>query len=226
MSKVTDQVGKGQRAQIENIRRTHGKEMKAIVDAHESRRSEIKTDNENNLVEIQNENHKHVVSENDKKEKVLSDMRKNLEDTKMRTDKELHYLKNTSKKSTEDIQGKTSQDRERITAEHETHLTDLNDKFNERSQSIRYDGQNRLEKMDDAQKESFSKLRDDHTTKLTNKTHEFNKRYTIDDMKHREFKDLQDTTFKKERASTNLRQQKDVAKLTKEHETHIQKRDV
>ncbi len=226
MSKAIQQTAKVQRAQIDNVQRTHGKEMKAIADSHESRRADIKIDNERNLVEIQNENHKHVVAENEKKEKVLSDMRKNLEDTKVRTDKELHYLKNTSRKTTEDLQGKTSEDRQRITGQHETYLEDLNDKFNESSQKIVHDGQNRLEKLDDSQKESFSKLRDEHTTRLTSKTHEFNRRYTVDDMKHREFKDLQDNTFKKERATTNLRQQKDVAKLTKEHETHVQKRDV
>lgn len=225
MSNIITQTAKVQRSQLDNLKRSHGAEMRAINDSFVERKDELKANNEDSIINIQNENHKHVTAENEKKEKVLSEMKKNLDNTQARTEKELAALKSNTFKATEDLRIKTTLDRDRITKEHSTHLEEINDRLNTKSREIRNEGATRLARMDDAEKEKFVRLRDEHSGKVSEQTLEFNKRFNTDEQKYREFKDLQDNTFKKERFQTNVRQQKDMNKLTHEHTHHIEKKD-
>lgn len=225
MSKVIQQTSKSIRGQIENMNRTHGAEMRSIQESFQQRKADLKATNEAAIIDIQNENHKQIDSEQQKKEKVLEGLRKNLDETKQRTEKELAALKTTEEKTTDHVRTKTTHDRQRISQEHESHLEEINDRFNDKAREINYQGQRRLSDIDDIQKENYSRLRDEHTAKVTGQTLEFNKRYSHDEQKYREFKAVQDNTFKKERVQTNQRQQKDLAKMTGEHTAFVQEKD-
>lgn len=225
MSRPTDQISKSVRAQVETVRRTHTKKIEAIEDNFQSRKDDLKINNENAIINIQNENHKHVAAESEKKEKILMDMKKGLEDTKFRTDKELASLKNMNENTTKDLRQKTSLDRDRISQEQSESLEQMNDQFNEKSRDIRHNGNQRLNQMEDSEKQKFSNLRDYHSQKVGNQTIQFNKRFNTDEQKYREFKDVQDKTFDKERMTTHLRQQKDITKLGKEQDFQLQQKD-
>ena len=225
MSKIIQQTATVQRKQLENVKRSHSAEMRAINDSFVQRKDELKANNESAIIDIQNENHKQLDTENQKKEKVLTVMKKNLDDTQFRTEKQLADLKTHSYNSTVDLQTKSSLDRDRIAKENESFIGEINDKFNEKSRDIRDQGNRRIETMDDSAKMKFSKLRDEHSQKVQKQTHDFSRRYTTDEQKYKEFKDVQDNTFKKERLATNQRQQKDMVKITSEHSAVVEKKD-
>jgi HSP20 family molecular chaperone IbpA len=226
MTKPVEQLQRSQRGEMDKVKRAHTSDVRNLEQTLQVRRQVLKANNEDAIINIQNENQKQIAAESDKKEKVLTEMRKSIEDTKLRTDKELNSLKTMTENSTKDIRQKHSIDRERMTGENQAFLSELNDNFNEKSRDIRHQGNHRITVMDDSEKQKLSDLKNFHTQKVDTQTLSFNKRYKTDEQKYREFKDIQDKTFEKQRLDTHLRQQKDITKLGKEQDFQLQQKDL
>ena len=78
---------------IETIKRKQFRELNRLDQDHQSIKEEIKKNHENNMVELESENHRQLVTESEKKEKILGQMKKNLDETQKITDKQIKDLK-------------------------------------------------------------------------------------------------------------------------------------
>ena len=74
---------------MENLQRKQSREINQLADAHEMVKVDIKKSNDSEIVELQNENMRHVASENEKKEKVLEQMKNHLDQTRKMTDSQI-----------------------------------------------------------------------------------------------------------------------------------------
>lgn len=225
MSKVIQQTNKSIRGQIEAINRTHGAELRSIEQAHVNKKADLKSNHEATIVDLQNENLKSIDAEAQKRERVLGEMKKTVDDAQLRTDKQLKDLKVYTQKESEELNVKGTTERDRLNQQHGESLETLNDKYNDAAREIRYQGQHRITKMNEDEREQLSNLRDFHSERLNDQTTEFNKRYTHDERKYKEFKEVQDRGFKNERAVQNLKQKQDLHKLSNEQKFQLDQRD-
>lgn len=211
--------------QLESARRKNEREIKNIENAHVNLKGEIKKVHADEVVEIQDQHHRHLNAEAEKKEKVLSGMRDHLQKTSELTEKQLKSLKQNSETQKVETQRKLSDERERLIGENQLFIEDLNERFNQSSQKVNYDGKRRVEDLKNEMGEALNETEAFHQNKINNQTEQFTTRFKHDDMNYKKMKDEQDNRFKKERMSTNTLQQIELSKLTDTHTKHIDQRD-
>lgn len=211
--------------QLETLKRKNARETRAIEVAHDKYKNEIKKTNADEVVEIKNSHLHQVNSEAERKEKVLTEMRNHLDQTKQMTDKELKTLKENLFKDKAALQQKNNDDRARINGEHELYLEELNHRFNESSRNIASDGNKRIQEIKNLMHDQGREQSQFYQDKLHKQTEDFTTRYKTTEAKNQRMKDDQDNHFKKERMATNVRQQHEMAKMTETHTTHIEGRD-
>lgn len=225
MSGAIRDVEKISQRQIETVKRRNEREIKKMEDLHQDYKADIQKAHSNEIVDLQHQNHSHIDKESQKKEKVLEEMKTHLQVTKDLTEKELKSLKNNSEKEKLENHKRLSADRERINSENQLYLDELNDRFNQSSRQITSDGRNRLEEMKTNMQGEYLETQQFQDKKIQDQTAEFTTRFTNDSKNYKQMKDSQDTQFKKERLSTNVRQQTELSKMSKVHVDHIEQKD-
>jgi HSP20 family molecular chaperone IbpA len=211
--------------QLENVKRRQDREIKNLEGAHQNYKAELKKTHESEIIDIQNQNHHQVAKESSKKEKVLEEMRHHLQTTEQMTDKELKELKDMSARERANIQIKLSEDRQKINAENELYLEELGHRFQTQSKKINLEGKGQIDEMTDKLQRNYSDTEGYYQTKLNEQTNQFNERFKRETNEQKRIKDQTESQFKKERMSTNQRQQIDLAKLTTTHSQAVEVRD-
>lgn len=225
MSEVIRNIEKLNARQIESVKRRGEREMKAIENNHQNLKAEQKMAHAAEIVELENNHHHHINQQAQKKEKILAEMRDHLQQTKALTEKELKELKNSAETQRTAHQTKLSLERERLNAENSLHLEELNDRYEREARKIHQDGQNRIESTKLEKQELLTETENYNQKKINQQRNEFNLRYSEDSKNYEKIKNDQDNQFKKERMSTNQRQQIELQKLTDTHNAHIEQKD-
>jgi len=152
-------------------------------------------------------------------------MRDHLQQTKALTEKELKELKNATETQKAAHQTKLSLERERLNADNSLHLEELNDRYEREARKVHVDGQGRIENTKLEKQEQLTEVESYNQKKLNHQRNEFNVRFSEDSRNFEKIKNDQDNQFKKERMSTNQRQQLDMQKITDTHNAHVEKKD-
>lgn len=211
--------------QIETARRRNERELKNIEANHSDYKADLKKTHENEIVDIQDVNQRQVTNEATKKEKVLEELKTNLHKTTELTDKQLKELKTNADRDRVETHKKLSTDRERINAEHELYLEELNDRLNNQTRKVTVDGKNRVEDVKNSLLDEARVTEQFHQGKIQTQTEAHTTRFQADEKNYKNLKYNQDQTFKKERLTTNQKQQVELGKMTKTHSDHIEVRD-
>ncbi len=225
MSGAIRDVEKLNQMQLEAARRRNERELKTIQSSHTDMKVDLKKTHDNEIVDIQDNNHRQVSNEATKKEKVLEELKTNLSKTSEMTEKQLKELKTNADRERVEIHKKLSSDRERINAEHELFLEELNDRLNSESRKVTIDGKNRVEEVKNSLLDEARDTEQYHLGKIQTQTEAHTSRFQTDEKNYKNLKYNQDQQFKKERQSTNQRQQVEIGKLTQAHTDHIEVRD-
>ncbi|MCM2351873.1 MAG: Hsp20 family protein [Bacteriovoracaceae bacterium] len=225
MSSAIRDVEKLNSRQVETVKRRGEREIKTIENAHQNIKAELKKAHTEEIVDLENSQHHQINQAAEKKEKVLAEMRNHLQQTKNLTEKELKSLKKSSEVEKSEIQKKLSHDRERINAEHGLYLEELNDRFSQESRKVDLDGKNRIESIKLEKQQELSEVEAFGQKKINQQSEEFTTRFSNDGRNYQKMKDDQDGQFKKERLSTNYRQQLEMKKLGETHTQHIETKD-
>ena len=211
--------------QVEALQRKNSRDITRIEQGHDELKSEMKKSNATDMVNMRHENNKQVNSENEKKAKILEQMKEHLDNTQKMTDIRIKDLKENTSQVQKVEFDKVSANRERVKAEDEIHLEDLGHRLSTRQQKMVEDSQNHLEKTKEEKGQEFSETEGRLQTKLTKLNNDFDQRFKQDSLKQHVIKDDQDKQYKKERMSTHLRQEGEVNKLTTTHNKTLETRD-
>lgn len=211
--------------QLETAKRKNERELKNMQGIHSSMKNELKKVQASEIVEIQDQHQRQINAESEKKEKVLSEMRGHLQKTAEMTDKELKALKQNDERQKIDHQKKLSEQRQLIQDNHQLYLEELNDRFSTQSEKVNSNGKNRIDEMKQEMHEQFANSEAFNQKRLNDQSNEFTTRFRQEGMNYKKLKDQQDNQFKKERLSTNTRQQVELGKLTTTHTKNIEERD-
>lgn len=211
--------------QMETLKNKQSREMNRMEEGHQNLKAELKKAHEMELVDLQHVNQKHVADESDKKEKVLTQMRHHLDETRRLTDKEIQELKENVSKTTQTEHQKLSIERDRLKSEHDLYLEDMNYRFAKEHKKVVGEAQNQMQDLKSQRQEELANTEAHWGDKINQQTNKFTEKYQTDTKNYKKIKDDQDKQFKNERMGTNLRQQQEMAKLTVNHNQHIEVRD-
>jgi hypothetical protein len=225
MSSAIRETEKLNQRQVETARRRGEREVKAMEESHQNHKAELKNAHNTEIIEIQDVHHRQVNQQAEKKEKLLEELKTNLDRTTVLTEKQLKDLKNDANTDRAETQKKLSVDRERINAEHELYLEEINDRFNVQSRKVATDGKNRVQNVKDNMREEAIETEKFLQNKIQTQTEAQNIRFNQDATNYKNIKYQQDNQFKKERMGTNQRQQVQMSKMTQTHNDHLEQKD-
>jgi len=225
MSNSIKDVEKAQSRQLDSLKRRNAREVGAIEKAHQNYTAEISKAHKTDIIDLQDQNNRSLNLENEKKEKLLIEMRSHLQRTQSLTDKELKSLKENASNEKVQTQQKLGIDKEMITAQSEMQLAEINHRMQQVTHNASEEGRNNIQKMNQTMSDQYSQSEGQFQKKINDQNNEFTVKYQKEGLTYKKIKDDQDNQFKKERMATNNRQQVDMAKLTEGHNEHIEKRD-
>lgn len=211
--------------QLETLRRKNAREISRTEQAHEDYKADLKKAHDAEIVDLRHENERQLMGENDKKEKVLHQMKHHLDETARLTDRQVKEIKTQASKTKMTEAEKLSMERDRIKAEHDLHMEDMSYRHAKDIRQVSHANQKELNKLQEVKHAEISTNREHFDDRLQSQTKEFNTRFQTDATNYRQMKETQDKTFKKERMSTNLRQQEEMGKMTKTHQDHLEVKD-
>lgn len=211
--------------QLETLKRRQAREISHMEEAHQNYKAEMKKTHQDEVVDLQHQNLRQVDEAAAKKEKVLTQMKNHLEDTRRMTDKELRDLKEHSEKVRAEEHNKLSVERDRIQSEHELYLDDLNYRYSTQMKKVNGEGQDQIEELTQMRSEEYANKEAYLQKRLNDQNQEFTTQFQGDAHKYKKIKDDQDRQFKKQRLDTNQRQQVEIAKLTDSHVNAVEVRD-
>ena len=103
--------------QVEALQRKNSRDITRIEQGHDELKSEMKKSNATDMVNMRHENNKQVNSENEKKAKILEQMKEHLDNTQKMTDIRIKDLKENTSQVQKVEFDKVSANRERVKAE-------------------------------------------------------------------------------------------------------------
>ena len=210
---------------IDRLQKKHSRETKHIEEGHENLKVEIKRENNNQLVDIQNENMRQIATENEKKEKVLEQMKQQLDHTRKITDTQIKELKENTYKIKQSEYEKLSFERDRVKSEHDLYLEDMNYRFNKEYKKISDGSKAQVDDLKDKRVQELSQTQLELQNKIDAQTAAHNERYQTDSKNYTKIRDTKEKQYKDERMNTNIRQQQEVSKLSDTHNKTLEVRD-
>lgn len=211
--------------QMETLQRKQQRETSRLQEGHQNMKAEVKKANDLELVDIKHQHVQHVAEASEKKEKVLEQMRSHLDQTRKMTDREIKDLKENASKVKQEENVKLSVSRDTMKSENDLYLDELNYRYGKEIKKVNSDNQSQLEQMKAIRGQELTDVEAFHQDKINTQTNQANEKFQHDSLTYRKIKDDTDRQFKNERATTNVRQQQDLAKLTDSHNTHLSTRD-
>lgn len=224
MSGIKD-VERNNHLRLETVKRRTQREINAIESNHKSYKKEIDKAHDLELADLRTNNQIEINKTVEKKEKVLNELKTNLDQTKEFTDKQLKDLKNQSQREKLDLHKKFTVDRDRINQNHQLHLDENNDRFNDVGNKVTEDGKRRLDDITNTMNDKINETQKKNHAELDEQKMDFANKYRSTEQNNIKMKDQQDKFYKKERISTNLRQQAEIRKMGENHKSHFDLRD-
>jgi HSP20 family molecular chaperone IbpA len=225
MSSIREQE-KFHARQMEGLKRKSERELRSIETLHQNHKADVAKSHESEIVNLRNEHEIKIAAENEKKEKLITQMKDHLDRTKMMTDKELRELKSNTTKIKEQNAANLSDDREVRTSEHQAYVEDLNHRFNESVQKINEDGQDQINLRKEALRDEYNGMEDNFKTKIGRQTEEYTTKFKKDEQDFQRMKDEQVSQNKKQRLEINQKQQIELEKSSRQHAKTTQERDL
>lgn len=211
--------------QIETLKRRQERSIKNMNDAHQTYKAELKKSHEGEIIDLQNENLRHVNLEAEKKEKVLAEMRGHLQSTQEITGKQLKELQENAAKSQQGISQKLSENREHTLADNQLALEEMNDRFQTETRKINQDGKNSINEMNRSMNEQYSSQQGHLQKKINDQSMAFADRFNYESREHQKMMDNALHHNKHERLNLNSRQQGEISKMTNAHTQLVEQRD-
>lgn len=171
--------------EISGLKKQVARERRALEEIHQKTKAEIKASQEKEIVELRDDHTQNINQAHERREKVLAELEKNLNNTKDLTEKQLAQIKQDAsiqeKKIADDHEGK----RQLLNANQESYLEQSNYRFNSQIEKLNTQGENRISET----KENLSLKHNEIDSQYQNKIQQtVNRHETELGVKENEFK--------------------------------------
>jgi len=225
---VTDAIKNQERInlqRLESLKNRQRSEVKTLENAHQVYKADLKKAQSEDLVELRDEHERHISSENEKKDKVLSGMKDHLSTTQKLTERQLREFKTQNANEKNILETNQQADREKTIADQELYLMEINDRFNRESKKVNEHGKANVETVKNALGQQYSDEKNRFESRINLQKNENTYRLKQDSDNHKIAMDSLVNKNKRERLGTNQRQQTELSKMTSHHAATVEKRE-
>lgn len=211
--------------QYENLKSQQSREISRLQDTHQNLKEDIKKVQADEIVEIQKVQDRKVHQEQEKTEKLLAQMKNQLNTTQEMTDKEIKDLKSNNEKIKATEQRKLETNRTLLNETNSLALEELHERYGQQTRKVNYEGQEQVKDLKNQRQRDLSETSDYYQNKINQEAERLTEQYNA---KRQNFEKLaidQDRQFKEERFQKNINQQKEIDKLATGHRGQLEKRD-
>jgi HSP20 family molecular chaperone IbpA len=202
MSGIKD-MEKTNLSQLAILKNRHERELAAVNKGHEALRAETKKVHAAEIAELKDEHDRQLGREVYRKEKVLEQMRDNLDKTRQLTDKEIRTLKaNLTAAKTHEL-AKQSSEREIIQHEGEMSIQELNQRYNSQIKKLNEEGQRNLSDLNSNMVREFSDQKSHNNERLQELRQQFATNFRSTEEKNLRAKEQMERNFAHQRNLVN-----------------------
>jgi hypothetical protein len=222
------EISKANAINVHQLNKTRAQGTKQASDLEkqfEAERANAKANHQQSMDSVRMSNNNQIEKETLKKEKLLEELRGNLQTTQQITEKQLAHLHQDAEAKKIALREKMAADREQVVQNHELNLEDLNHRFNDRAQKANEDGQKSLEQMNESKNSQIVDSKTRHEQTLSAERNRFTERYERDKTDQKIMKDAQVSEFDKDLNQTNQLQQKELTSVTTGNKKQVEMED-
>lgn len=211
--------------EISSLKKQVARERRVMEEVHQKNKAEIKATQEQEIVEIRDDHAQRINEAHERKEKVLADLERNLNNTKDMTEKQLNELKAKIAEQELKIQDDHAQRRLLLNANNEQHLQEVNYRYNSQLKKINAEGENRIHQSKENLAIRHNDLKDDFQNKLQQTTNHYNAQLARQDQDFEKNSKLKELEYKtKERTLRDTHENK-IIEQTEINQNLYQTRD-
>jgi HSP20 family molecular chaperone IbpA len=215
------QVEKQHIAQLESSRRRLEQRIKNLQNDHDHHVDELDKTHKDHLVDLKQTNQIQISEENEKKDKIIREIKASLNQSKQLADKELYELQDFSEIQKDHLQKKMLMENNKIREDQQLSLDNLNQRFSNAIDNVNQTGKMRLQNMSFKVNNEIRELHETNEKKIENDLQEFNARSKNNEINYLKIKNQQDQNFKKERHVTHLKQVSDTKKMSDVYKANL-----
>lgn len=224
--KVTQKGSPYEGRKVEVAKRAMNRELRTIEEKHRDTVDDLQKVNAQEIVEIRHQHDRDIAVENEKKERILTEMQKHLSSTQELTDKEIKNLKTQTEKTRIDQQVRLSEQRAKVNEDHDLNMQDTNYRYNKAIQDLNHSMENRIQDVKTNKQEELVSTERFQQNKIDTLRSNFKNQFETDAAKYEKIKQQQDVTFKKQRVDSYTHQNKELDKIAtqgrKDYEQHTE----
>jgi HSP20 family molecular chaperone IbpA len=209
---------------LQQVKSRLRREINSLEDQHKEVKEDLAVIHQNELRDLQLDHNQKIVEEIQRKEKIVGELKSNLEVTKKMTDKELKNIKDFSQEKTKELNAKNKFEYEKKLNDNEFELKVLNDKFNDSVRKIHQDGNKKIALTDGEMKKELIFSKEENLKKLAEANEEHDLRSNEQIKKHNNLKKDLEKRNETEILTTHKDHQTKIKMMTALHQDEFQKK--
>lgn len=225
MSSTIKDFGQLREQEMTGLKKQVAQERRELEEAHQKNKAQIKAIQEQEIVEINDSNTQRISEAHQRREKVLFELEKNLNETKNVTEKQLKDLKSQLTNKEVELQEDHSQRRLLLNANNEQHLQEANYRYNSQLKKINTEGENRLHHTKETLSIKHNDLKDEFQNKIQQTTNHYNAQLARQNQDFEQTTKLKELEYKNKETTLRETHENNIIKQTEVNQDLYQKRD-
>lgn len=211
--------------EISGLKKQIARERRSLDEVHQQNKEDIKITQEKEIVELRDDQAQTINKSYERKEKVLADLEKNLNQTKNLTEKQLSEIKRKSKEQENQIETNHAERRLLLNANNERHLEEANYRFNSQLKKVNTDGENRIQESKDQLSIRHSDVHDEFQHKIQKASNQYTSHLSRQEQEFEHKNQIKQKEFKAKETSLRQAHENKIIEQTKISHDLYQVRD-
>jgi HSP20 family molecular chaperone IbpA len=194
----------------------HKNELRRMGELQKAELAAVKENHQLDLEDAKHTHRMHIDEELQRKEKILNDLKSNMEKTRELTDQQIKHAQETSTQRQAQIKQQQMQNIEQITNNYDEVLNDKNIRYNQAMREAQEEAELKKNELNTQNSLEYRKTRDAWMNKLDQQKTEFNESFATNQSRFEHLKHKQADGHKKALMMENQKGQQAVTKMNQE----------
>ena len=225
MSATIRDYSKIREQEIAGLKKQITQERRALEEVHQKNKADLKQVQEYEIVELRDNHAQAIDKAHERKEKVLTELERNLNQTKNLTEKQLQTLKAKTKEEEYKIQDDHAERRLLLNANNEQYLQEANYRYNNQLNKLNAEGENRIQETSENLSLRHNAVVDNFENKLQQNSDQYNSTLARKEQEFQNITRQKEKEYKTKEVSLRDSHENKIVEQTTIHQDLYQKRD-
>ena len=212
--------------EISGLKKQIARERRALDEIHQKNKTDIKTSQEQEIVEIRDDHAQTINEAYQRREKVLAELERNLNQTKNLTDKQLSEIRRKTKEQENQIEDTHAHKRLLLNANNEQHLQEVNHRYNTQLKKTNTEGENRIQSTKEALALRHAGVQHELQDKIQKTSNHYTSELSRQEQDYKNNSAIKEKEYKQKQISLRQTHENKIVEQSEINQDLYQKRDV